>query len=186
MYFGRRSESLLNAATCDIPTSSPAAVWQLADFKITAQRLFDQGRASATLCLRLISTHLLPFYPYSLSNVHIPWCHFLLSFRIRDIWLHMPPSKRFRCCSGVSSYNPSSFFCCLFPQTSMSVRPLLAWMAGHVWMKWTSSLVSAPKAGLEPPVRAPCQHVGCVHLVPRPHTHIFTSQLNSCSRLDNM
>lgn len=184
MHFGRRSESLLNAATCDIPTSSPAAVWQLADFKITAQRLFDQGRASATLCLRLISTHLLPFYPYSLSNIHIPWCHFLLSFSIREIWLHMPPSKRFRCRSGVSSYNPSFF--CLFPQTSMSVRPLLAWMAGHVWMKWTSSLVSVPKAGLEPPVRAPCQHVGCEHHILRPHTHIFTSQLNSCSHLDNM
>ena len=128
MYFGCRSESLLNAATCDIPTSSPAAVWQLADFKITAQRLFDQGRASATLCLRLISTHLLPFYPYSLSNVHIPWCHFLLSFRIRDIWLHMPPSKRFRCCSGVSSYNPSFFFVVFFLRHQwVCVLSLLEW-----------------------------------------------------------
>lgn len=53
----------------------------------------------------------------------------------------------------------------------MSVCPLHAWMVGHVWMKWTSSLVSVPKAGLEPPVRALCQHVGTLHNILR--LHIF-------------
>lgn len=47
----------------------------------------------------------------------------------------------------------------LLSQTSMSVHRLHAWMVGHVWMKWTSSPVSAPEAGLETPVRARFQHV---------------------------
>lgn len=54
----------------------------------------------------------------------------------------------------------STLLSVLFTQTSMSVHPLHAWMVGHVWMKWTSSPVSVPEAGLETPVRALCQHVG--------------------------
>lgn len=145
---------------CDMRYSNLYVLWQLADFKITAQRLFDQVRAP----LHINSSA--PFVPYSLSNMHMPWCHVLLS--LSKIFGCTCPCifrfKRWTCVTFLSVFSP---------QTSMSVRPLHAWMVGHVWTKWTSSLVSVPKAGLEPPVRAPCQHVGIIHYILRPHTHML-------------
>lgn len=80
----------------------------------------------------------------------------LSSYHIRYSVAYLLVSMRFKCSNEVSLYNLPV---CLFPQTSMSVRLLRAWMVGRVWMKWTSSLVSVLKTGLDWPVRALCQHV---------------------------
>lgn len=47
---------------CDMRYSSLLVLWQLADFEITTQRLFDQDVASPTLWLPLLLTHLLPYF----------------------------------------------------------------------------------------------------------------------------
>lgn len=73
-------------------------------------------------------------------------------------------------------YNP---LFCLSLQTSMSVGLFRAWMGGHVWTRWTSSHVSVPKAGLEPPVKAHCQHVGLTRTISRPHTQMGVYSSNS-------
>lgn len=146
----------------DMRYSHLYVLWQLADFKITAQRLFDQDR----VCPRLTLTHVLHFFLiHSLACI----CNDVTSSYLQTSKIFgcicSCISRRFKCSNGVALYNLPFF---LFPQTSMSVHPLRARTVGHVWMKWTTSLVSVPKAGLELPARAPCQHVGKIG----PHTHV--------------
>lgn len=76
--------------------------------------------------------------------------HILSSYALNDVQIYF----------GIMQIVCSTLLSVLFTQTSMSVHPLPAWTAGHVWMKWTSSPVSVPEAGLGTPVRALCQHVG--------------------------
>lgn len=76
---------------CDMRYSNLYVLWQLADFKITAQRLFDQDRASPTLWLHLTLTHLPHFLLIS------PLIPSLTSIRCDVMFFYQQASKIFGC-----------------------------------------------------------------------------------------
>lgn len=101
---------------------------------------------------------------FSHMSPHTCICHYVI---FRDVQASKLLSCIHMCISGQSSNITLISFS---PQTSMSVHPPLVWMVGRVLMRWTSFPVSVPKAGLELPVKALCQHVSIIHCILRPHT----------------
>lgn len=74
---------------CDMWYSNLNVLWQLINFEITAQRLFDQDRASLKLWLHLTLTHLLHSFLIHSLTTNMTWCHIFLSSSIKDIGLPM-------------------------------------------------------------------------------------------------
>lgn len=57
-------------------------IWQLTDFKITAQRLFVSTPG-------FLHNSSAPLFPYSRSNMHMQWCHRLFHFMHQRYSVHM-------------------------------------------------------------------------------------------------